>query len=84
MSSKPFGVKVKDFLYHMAVKGFAKGLLDEIPKSDPRWFEIANDNWDSTDLEVRSKILNACMAKGFVDKPSVRPQIINLILRFPE
>ena len=81
-TKKPIGVKIKDFLYPMGVKAFANTLLDDIPKSDPRWFEIANDNWDSTDLGVRTKILNACTAKGFVDKPSVRNQVIQLILRF--
>ncbi|OGL46861.1 MAG: hypothetical protein A2161_01140 [Candidatus Schekmanbacteria bacterium RBG_13_48_7] len=78
----PIGLRIKDFLYHMGVKAFAGSLLDEIPVSNPRWFEIANANLFSKELAVRDQILKAVMSKGLIDKPSVRPKIIPIVVRF--
>lgn len=81
-SNLPFSVKIKDFLYHMGVKGLAAQLLDSIPLSNPRWYEIANENIDSEELSVRSQVLNGVMRKGLIDKPSMRPKIFPIVLRF--
>ena len=81
-SNLPFMLRVKNLAYHMGVKGFAGQLLDEIPISHPRWFEIASANVDSTELSVRNQIMKGIMSRGLIDKVSVRPKIMPIILRF--